>query len=72
MKGFGGPFLLILHSFYRPKVFLPFQKVQINTILQCAVVIATGEALSKLGVFPIFLPISLHNLLCATSDEFRS
>jgi hypothetical protein len=31
-----------------------------------------GEASSKLGVLPNFSPISLHNLLLATNDGFRS
>ncbi len=31
-----------------------------------------GEASSRLGVFSNFLPISLHDLLRATNDRFRS
>ncbi len=33
---------------------------------------AAGEASSRLGVLPGFLPISLHNLLRATDDGLRS
>ncbi len=48
-----------------------FQRVQAATILHLPVV-TVGEASSELGVFPSFLSISLHNLLRATGDEFRS
>jgi hypothetical protein len=35
-------------------------------------VVAAGEASSRLGVLPGFLPIALHDLLGATDDGFRS
>jgi hypothetical protein len=48
---------------------MALQKVQVATILQQVVV---GEASSRLGVFPGFLPTSLHNFLRAIGDGFRS
>jgi len=48
-----------------------FQRVQVTTILHRAVV-AASKASYRLGVLPSFLPISLHDLLCATSDGFGS
>jgi len=48
-----------------------FQKVQAVTILQWVVVIVE-KAFSRLDVLLNFSPISLHDLLCATSDGFRS
>ncbi len=50
---------------------MALQKVQSTTILQ-QVVVVVGEASSRLGVLPSFLPTSLHNLLRAIGDEFRS
>jgi hypothetical protein len=58
-------------TFYRQRVSVAFQKVQGATILRHAVV-AAGEASSNRGVLPGFLPISLHDLLSATGDGFRS
>jgi len=50
---------------------MALQTVQAITILH-QLVVAVREASSKLGVLSGFLPISLHDLLCATSDKFRS
>lgn len=50
---------------------MALQRVQAITILCWAVVVA-GEACSRLNVLPGFSPISLHNLLRAIGDEFRS
>ncbi len=50
---------------------MAFQRVQAATIL-CQAVVAAGEASSNRGVLPGFLPISLHNLVRATGDGFRS
>jgi len=52
-------------------VSVALQRVQVTTILRRAVV-AASEASSRLGVLPSFSPISLHDLLHATSDGFRS
>jgi hypothetical protein len=70
-KGYKEPLLSILYSFYRLKVSTAFKRIQAITILWHAVMTA-GEVFSRLGVLPGFWPISLHNLLRATSDEFRS
>jgi hypothetical protein len=61
----------ILCSFYRQRMLVAFQKVQAATILQWVVVIVE-KAFSRLDVLLNFSPISLHELLCATSDGFRS
>jgi hypothetical protein len=49
---------------------MALQKVQATTILR-QVVVAIGEASSRLGVLASFLPTSLHNLLHAIGDGFR-
>ncbi len=46
-------------------------KVQATAILR-QVVVPDGEASSRLGVLSSFSPISLHDLLCASVDGFRS
>jgi hypothetical protein len=70
-KGSRGPSLLIIRSFYRHKLCVALRRVQATTLLH-QVVVAVGEASSKLGVLPSFSLISLHNLLRATCDRFRS
>jgi hypothetical protein len=50
---------------------MALQIVQATTIL-CQAVVAIGEASSRLDVLLSFSPISLHDLLHATSDELRS
>ncbi len=50
---------------------MAFQRVHAATIL-CQAVVAAGEASSNRGILPGFLPISLHDLLRATADGFRS
>jgi hypothetical protein len=50
---------------------MALQKVQAANILR-QVVVVVGEASSRLGVLPGFLPTSLHNLLRAIGDGFRS
>jgi hypothetical protein len=62
---------LIICSFYRHKLSRALRRVQATTLLH-QVVVAVGEASSKLGVLPGFSPISLHDLLRATCDRFRS
>jgi hypothetical protein len=49
---------------------MAFQRVQAANILYQATM-AIGEVSFGLGVLPSFLPISLHNLLSASSDGFR-
>ncbi len=72
VKGFRGPSLLIIRSFYRQQLCVWLsRRVQATTLLH-QVVVAVGEASSKLGVLPGFSPISLHNLLRANCDRFRS
>jgi hypothetical protein len=71
MKGFVGPSLSIIHSFCKQKTLMVLQKVHVAIVL-CHKIMAIGKASSRLGVFPNFLPISLHDLLHATSDEFKS
>ncbi len=71
MKGFKGPPLSIICSFYQQKVSMALQKVQITIILHRAIV-TTREAAFRLGVLQGFSPISLHDLLCAINDRFRS
>jgi hypothetical protein len=39
VKGFGGPPLLILHSFYRQRMYVVLHRVHIATILRCVVAI---------------------------------
>jgi hypothetical protein len=59
-------------SFYRQRVSVALQRVQAITILRRAVV-ATREVSSfRFGVIPDFSSITLHDLLCATGDGFRS
>jgi hypothetical protein len=60
-----------IRSFYRQRVLVALQRVQIAIILGQAVVTA-GEASYRLRVLPGFLIISLLDLLCATDDGFRS
>jgi hypothetical protein len=50
---------------------MALKKIQAATVLR-KVVVAAREASSRLGVLPSLLPISLHNLLRATGDGFRS
>jgi hypothetical protein len=50
---------------------MAFQKVQATTIL-CQAVVTIEETSSKLDVLPNFSLISLHGLLRATDDRFRS
>ncbi len=50
---------------------MALQRGQATTIL-CRAVVAAGEASSKLGVLSGFAFISLHDLLHATGDGFRS
>jgi hypothetical protein len=50
---------------------MAFQRVHVATILHW-VVVAARNAYSRLGVLPGFLPISLHDLLHAYGDGFRS
>jgi hypothetical protein len=47
-------------------------RIQAPTILCWAIVAVVGYTFFKLGILPSFLPIFLHDLLCATSDGFRS
>jgi hypothetical protein len=69
-QGSKGPPFSIIHSFYKQRVFVVFQRFQGTTILHRAIMVV-GEASSRLGVLG-FLPISLNDLFCATSDGFRS
>jgi hypothetical protein len=71
VKGFQGPPFSIICSFYRWRMSVALQRVQVTAILLRAVV-AASEASSRLGVLPSFSPIWLHNLLRVTSDGFRS
>jgi hypothetical protein len=71
MKGFGGPLFSNIHSFYRQKVLMAFLKVQTTIILRRAIVVI-GEVFFRLGVLQSLSPISLHNLLHAIGDGFRS
>jgi hypothetical protein len=50
---------------------MALQNVQATNILQ-QVVVTLGKASSRLGVLPGFLPTSLHDLLRAIGDGFRS
>jgi hypothetical protein len=50
---------------------MAFTRIQAITILWHAVMTA-GEVSPRLGVLPGFSPITLHNLLRATGDGFRS
>jgi sarcosine oxidase gamma subunit len=50
---------------------MALQIVQVATIL-CQAVVTIGKASYRLDVLLSFSPISLHDLLHATSDEFRS
>ncbi len=70
-KGFGGPPLSIIHSFCKQKNVSDFSK---SLGCHCLMLNNYGnrKAFSRLGVFPNFPPISLHNLFHATNDEFRS
>jgi len=52
-------------------VSVALQRVEVATILCWAVVVA-GEACFRLGVLPGFSLVSLHDLLRATGDGFRS
>jgi len=70
-NGFGGPPLLIIRSFNRQKVLVALQKIQ-ATIILCRTVMATRKVFFGLGVLLGILPISLHGLLRAISDGFRS
>jgi hypothetical protein len=70
-KGSKGPPLSIICSFYRQRVSVAFQKVQITSIL-CRTIVTTREAAFRLGVLQGFSPISLHDLFCAIGDGFRS
>jgi hypothetical protein len=69
MKGFGGPFLLIIRSFYRQGLSMAFQRVQSLIVLHRQL---TKKTSFRCVVLPSFLTISLHNSLYATSDRFRS
>jgi hypothetical protein len=69
--GFGGPPLSIICSFYRQRVLVDLQRIQVTTILRWAIM-AIGKTFSKLGVLLGFPPISLHNLSCAIGDGFKS
>ncbi len=71
VNGSRGFCLSILCSFYRQRVLVAFKKVQAATILQWEFVIVE-KAFSRLDVLLHFSPISLHDLLCATGDGFRS
>jgi hypothetical protein len=53
------------------RVFVALQRVQASIIL-CRAVVAAGETSFRLGVLPSFSAISLHDLLRATRDGFRS
>ncbi len=66
MKGFRGPPISIICSFYKHKVSMASQNVQAATILHWTIV-AIREAFSRLGVLESFFIISLHNLLCGKS-----
>jgi hypothetical protein len=70
-KGFEGPPLSIIRSFYRYKVLVVLQRIQVATILHWAIV-TIGKASSKLGVLLGFSPISLHDLFHAIGDGFKS
>jgi hypothetical protein len=50
---------------------MALQTIQVVTILY-QVVVAIKEASFRCDVLSSFSPISLHDLLCATSDGFRS
>jgi hypothetical protein len=69
-KGTEGPFLTVLHSFYRHRVSVALQRVQ-ATYLSKWVVIA-GEGSSRLGVLLGLPPFFLINMLHATSGGFST
>jgi len=50
---------------------MAFQIIRAATIL-CQAVVAIGKASSRLDILQKISPISLHDLLHATSDGFRS
>jgi hypothetical protein len=62
-KGFGGPLLLILGSFYMQKVLMALQQTQVASISKHAITIGEGSSrLSVLSSVPPFfyLIYSLH------------
>jgi hypothetical protein len=61
VKGIRGPPLLVLCTFYRQKVLVILQCVQVISILRCAVVI--GESASRLNVLSGGCPLSLFDML---------
>jgi hypothetical protein len=67
VKGTGRPPLSILHAFYRQKVLVTFitMCVQTVSILRCAV--AVGEGFSRLGLVSGGPPLSLFDMLLATT-----
>jgi hypothetical protein len=52
-------------------MYVDFEKVKVITILQ-QIVVVVEKTFFKPSVFLGFLPISLHNLFRAISDEFKS
>jgi len=50
---------------------MALQRIQVATIL-CWVIVVVREASSRIGVLPNLSPISLHDLLRANGDGFRS
>jgi hypothetical protein len=69
-KNCKSPFFLIIRSFNRQRVLVALQRVQAGIVLHRAIVNAKKVSL-ELGVLG-FSPISLHDLLHATGDGFRS
>jgi hypothetical protein len=71
----GSPLSIILCSFYGQRGWCvngSSESSGLHYFASDRIIAAPWESSSRLDVLPDFSSISLHNLLCATSDGFRS
>jgi hypothetical protein len=67
-KGTRGPPLSVLRSFYKQRVLMALQRVQVTSILRWAIIV--GEGSSRLGILLGLPTLSLVDMLDATNGGF--